>query len=171
MRAAICWSPKLSSRASRVSLYVAPFGAPCSMSVARPYKATIKYMDFSWLVQQLRSATVSNWCRNKAHDVVPSNLGGFPAPAPVPVPILLSAPVSFQLCPELASGASILTSILSWLIHISDFNVRATIWNMWYSSSWRSFLVFAMASWKSFYVHYIALETPGPCIDGRLYCL
>jgi hypothetical protein len=47
----------------------------------------IKYVDFSWRVQQLCCASVSNWSRNTAHDVVPSILSGFATPAPVPVPL------------------------------------------------------------------------------------
>jgi hypothetical protein len=42
--------------------------------------------------QQLCSATVSNWRRNTAHVVDPSNLGGFAAP--VPFPVLWYAPRS-----------------------------------------------------------------------------
>jgi hypothetical protein len=37
-------------------------------------------VDFSRHIQQLCSARVSNWRRNTAHDVVPSNLGGSAAP-------------------------------------------------------------------------------------------
>jgi hypothetical protein len=52
--------------------------------VARPCKKVIKYVNFSWRMQQLWSATVSNWRRNTAHDVIPSNFGGFAALAPDP---------------------------------------------------------------------------------------
>jgi hypothetical protein len=74
--------------------------------VARPCKAVVKYVDFSRRIQQLCSAAVSNWRRNTAHYVVPSNFGGFAMPAPVPVPLPRSSLALdfFQLCLKLASG-------------------------------------------------------------------
>jgi hypothetical protein len=54
-------------------------------------------VDFSRLGEQLCSATVSNWRRNTAHGVVPSNLCGFVAPAPVPLPFPCSASASSPL--------------------------------------------------------------------------
>jgi hypothetical protein len=78
--AARCCSPKRFPRASRISSEVAPFGTRCS-------KAVIQYVGFSRRIQQLCSATVSNWRRNTAHDVVPSNFGGFVVLTPVPLPL------------------------------------------------------------------------------------
>jgi hypothetical protein len=62
--------------------------------VARPFKAVIKYVNFTWHVQQMCSPTFSNWHRKMAHDVAPSIVGGFTAPALVPIPLLRSAPAS-----------------------------------------------------------------------------
>jgi hypothetical protein len=51
--------------------------------VARLCTVVIKYLDFSWLVQQLCSATFPNWRQNTAHDAVSPNFSEFAAPAPV----------------------------------------------------------------------------------------
>ena len=61
-------------RSYRASSYVAPFGTPCSTSAERTGVAVIRYVDFYRRVQQLCSATVSNWRRNTAHELARSNL-------------------------------------------------------------------------------------------------
>jgi hypothetical protein len=40
-------------------------GMPCSTSAARPFRAVIKYVDFSLCDQWWFSATISNWRRNR----------------------------------------------------------------------------------------------------------
>jgi hypothetical protein len=66
-----------------------------STSVARPFRAVIKYVNFCWGNQWLCSAMVLNWCQNTAQDVVPSNIGGCAVlaqtPGPLPSSVLASA--------------------------------------------------------------------------------
>jgi hypothetical protein len=134
-----CWSPRQSSRASRVSSHVAPFGTPCNTSVAQP----CKYVDFSRHIQQLCSTMIWNCHQNTAHDVVSSNLSVFTAPAQVPVPLLSStqASTSFNCIWNSRRVAS-----------ISAFVYYTSTWNMKQSFSWRSFLVSASVS-RRLYIH------------------
>jgi hypothetical protein len=92
--AARCLSPKRSSRASKVSSQVAPFRTPCSKSSGPALQGGDQVCGF------LQASPAVMFCysleldRNTAHDVVPTNFGGFPALAPVPVPLPRSARAS-----------------------------------------------------------------------------
>jgi hypothetical protein len=90
-----------------------------------PCKAVIKYIYFSRYVQQLCSATVSNWRRNTAHNVVPSNLGGSIELETIPVPLLRSARAS-------TSGNCVWNSLR--VISVRVFVVYASTWNTRQSS-------------------------------------
>jgi hypothetical protein len=80
---------------------------------------------------------------------IPANLGGFAATALFSVPFQRSAPSTYFSCVwNSRRVASTLASILSRLILVSGFIFRASNWNMRSCFSCRSFLVFAMASWK-----------------------